>query len=228
MADSGEVEYRYRSMKVIRGREAMTITRMQSDGWEFHSRDQGLLRSELSFRRVKKPTPWRLIAAFAVVAIVVIAVIGGVFALQGEEDVPGEATTSSSEGASETPSENATSPTVEPSQTVKATAAPTGPTVTVECYNSETTESISFTIERLNPDFSEAWSIPIPLDKKYGIAFCSEANTGDYGGGPKLTPVTAVEQTIWNGAQDSVYSTQPLNLDRRVRAVRRARHQTAP
>ncbi len=207
MADSGDVQYRYQSMKVIRGREASTIQKMRSDGWELHSRDQGRLRTEMTFRRVRKPTPWRLVAALAVVALIVIAVVGGVVALQGEDDVPGEATTSSSsERASEERSENATSPSQEPSETVTATTSPIGPAVTVECYNNDTTESIAFTIERLNPDFSEAWSTPIPLDKKSGISFCSEVDTGLYGGGPKLTPVTAVEQTIWNGAQqDSMY-----------------------
>ena len=96
MADSGDVKYRYQSMKVIRGREASTITKMQSDGWELHRRDQGRLRTEMTFRRAKKPTPWRLVAALAVVALVVIAV-GGIVALQGEDNIPGEATTSPSQ-----------------------------------------------------------------------------------------------------------------------------------
>lgn len=114
MADSGDVQYRYQSMKVIRGRESSTVKKMQSAGWELHSRDQGRLRTEMTFRRVKKPTPWGLVAALA--AVVVIAVVGGIVALQGEDDVPDEATASSSEGGSETPSENATSPSEEPSE----------------------------------------------------------------------------------------------------------------
>lgn len=125
MADSGDVQYRFQSMKVVRGREASTIRKMQSTGWELHSRNQGRLRTEMTFRRVKKPTPWRLIATLAIVALIVIATVGGVVALQSEEDVSGAASTSSSEGAGETPSEESTSPSEEPSATEPESPAPT-------------------------------------------------------------------------------------------------------
>ncbi len=132
MADSGDVKYRYQSMKVIRGREASTITKMQSDGWELHRRDQGRLRTEMTFRRAKKPTPWRLVAALAVVALVVIAV-GGIVALQGEDNIPGEATTSPSQEpptpatATETasPAPTQTQPPTPATATETASPAPT-------------------------------------------------------------------------------------------------------
>lgn len=126
MAESGDAQYRYQSMKVIRGREASTITKMQNNGWEPHSQNQGRLRTEMTFRRVKKPTPWRLIVAGAVATIVAIAVVGGIAALRGGNDAPDEATTSASEGASETPNENTPSPSQEPSQepTATETASP--------------------------------------------------------------------------------------------------------
>lgn len=116
MADNGDVQYRYQSMKVIRGREARTIKKMQNDGWELHTQDQGRLRTEMTFRSVKKPTPWRLIAAIAVVVILALAVVGGIAALQGGDDASNVATAPPSEGLSETPSENAPSPSQEPSE----------------------------------------------------------------------------------------------------------------
>ncbi|WP_344305177.1 DUF4839 domain-containing protein [Nocardioides bigeumensis] len=136
MSDSGDAQYRYQSMKVIRGRESSTVKKMQSAGWELHTRDQGRLRTEMTFRRVKKPTPWGLVAALAAVAVVAIAVVGGIVALQGD-DVPDEATASSSEGVSQTPSETATSPSQEPSEEPTATETESSTPVTDEVLTVE-------------------------------------------------------------------------------------------
>ena len=69
MPDDGAVHYQYQSLKVIRGREARTIAKMQAEGWELHTQTQGRLRTDMTFRRMRKPVPWRLIAAGSAVVV---------------------------------------------------------------------------------------------------------------------------------------------------------------
>lgn len=61
MAEDGAVQYEHQSVKVIRGREASKVAEMQNQGWEMVSQTQGTLRTEMTFRRVKKRfsyAPW--------------------------------------------------------------------------------------------------------------------------------------------------------------------------
>ena len=51
-----DAQYEYTSVQVFRGSEAATIAKWRTDGWELDSRDQGLLRTDLNFRRVKPAT----------------------------------------------------------------------------------------------------------------------------------------------------------------------------
>lgn len=120
-----------------------------------------------------------------------------------------KAEASTSPAATEAPS--ASEPSAEPTPDAGETA---GTTLTVECVDPNDLDSVvAFTIGRSDPDFSEAWSTPIPVDKKLDYSMCSEADTGIYGGGPRLTPVSAVEQTIWNSAKgNSIYKRQRSTL----------------
>lgn len=147
MADTG-VQYRYQAMKVVRGREARTIVKMQNEGWELHAQDQGRLRTTITFRRVKKPTPWRRIAAIAVAAVV-IAVVGGIAALQSRDDASRAATDTPSEGPSETPSENTPTPSEGPSEEPTATQAEAMPPTLTEPPASTGDETL--TVDN-NPD----------------------------------------------------------------------------
>ncbi|MGY2065606.1 DUF4839 domain-containing protein [Blastococcus sp. SYSU DS0619] len=88
-------QYEYTSVQAIRGTEARTIAKWQNDGWELDTRGEGsLLRTELTFRRVKpktlggsalaafrrlEPTAQRGLLAGAA-GLVLIAVVGGVVA----------------------------------------------------------------------------------------------------------------------------------------------------
>lgn len=56
---SDDVQYLAHVVKTIRGREASTVSKLQSQGWEFVSETQGTLRTELTFRRVKPKDPFR-------------------------------------------------------------------------------------------------------------------------------------------------------------------------
>lgn len=55
MADD-DVQYEFESVRTIRGREASTIAKWRDDGWELDAQNQGTLRTELTFRRVKPKT----------------------------------------------------------------------------------------------------------------------------------------------------------------------------
>src|SRR4051794_35444573 len=67
-------QYELQTVRVIRGTEGKTIAKWLKDGWELDAQSQGsMLRTELTFRRVKPKTPWRLLAvAGAVIAFVLL------------------------------------------------------------------------------------------------------------------------------------------------------------
>ncbi|MGY1840223.1 MULTISPECIES: DUF4839 domain-containing protein [unclassified Modestobacter] len=85
-----DTQYESTSVQALRGTEAKAIAKRERDGWELERRDQGVLRTELTFRRVKPKTfGATVLAAFrrlepevqllAVSAVVVLlaVVIGG-------------------------------------------------------------------------------------------------------------------------------------------------------
>jgi hypothetical protein len=61
--DEVEPKYLTKSVWTIRGLEARTRAKWEKQGWEFVTQNQSLLRTELSFRRVKKKLPWYAWAA---------------------------------------------------------------------------------------------------------------------------------------------------------------------
>lgn len=70
---------------------------------------------------------------------------------------------------------------------------------TIECTDPENYDIVlRFVINRQNPNFKRAWATTIPVEKKLGFPMCEEVETGPYGGGPKVSPITAVERAIWN------------------------------
>jgi hypothetical protein len=50
------VQYEFKSVQALRGRESSARAKWQDQGWEFVSENRGTLRSELNFRRVKAKT----------------------------------------------------------------------------------------------------------------------------------------------------------------------------
>lgn len=83
MTTATRVKYVTRSVKTVRGLEARTRAKLEQEGWEFVSQDQGTLRSELTFRRQKPETPWKLIwaggglLALLVVGSLILSALGG-------------------------------------------------------------------------------------------------------------------------------------------------------
>ena len=127
MTTATGVKYETRSVKTVRGLEARTRARLEKEGWEFVSQEQGTVRSELTFRRPQPETPWKLIGAgggllaLLVVGSLIISAVGG-----------GESSNNSAEALpSPTPSQiaptEASTPAVEP-----ATAAPVVTAITVD------------------------------------------------------------------------------------------------
>ena len=133
MADDAEVKYEHQSVKVIRGREAAKVAEMQNQRWELVSQTQGTLRTEMTFRRVKK-TDYRPLIGIGVLLAVGILLMGGGALLGDDEpepkDPPAASSTASeeptdrpSEAASEDSLESAT-PTEEPSSTFTSATVP--------------------------------------------------------------------------------------------------------
>lgn len=58
------MQYLTHVVKTIRGREASTVAKLQNEGWELVSQNQGTLRTELTFRRVKPKDPFQHLARF--------------------------------------------------------------------------------------------------------------------------------------------------------------------
>jgi hypothetical protein len=123
-----DVEYEFHVERVIRGREASTRAAWESSGWEFMSLGEGLLRREMTFRRVK-PEP-RLTKAQQLLLIkvgggffAVVLVVAIVVGILSERDTA-EPTAAPAEPTSSAPSE---SPTEEPSEepTPEPTKEPT-------------------------------------------------------------------------------------------------------
>lgn len=71
-----EVQYEQQSVKVVRGREANKVAEMQKLRWELVSQTQGTLRTEMTFRRVRRKffyAPWMGGVALAVFIVVFFA-----------------------------------------------------------------------------------------------------------------------------------------------------------
>lgn len=72
MTADAEVQYDTMSVKTLRGTEKNSITKWESQGWEFVTQNTGTLRSELLFRRPKEKTSWKP-----------FAILGGALAVLG-------------------------------------------------------------------------------------------------------------------------------------------------
>ncbi|WP_280791020.1 excalibur calcium-binding domain-containing protein [Blastococcus sp. TF02A_35] len=136
MAD--DVQYEYTSAQAIRGTEAKVVAKWAKDGWEVHGRDPGLLRTELTFRRVKPATlasraraafgrlePKAQLGLVAGAGVLVLCVIGGgvVAGTQGG-GTPTQAASATDVAADAAPSEKSSAAAVR----APASTTPAGPT----------------------------------------------------------------------------------------------------
>ncbi|MEV7663579.1 hypothetical protein [Paenarthrobacter sp. NPDC089316] len=93
MTTATGVKYETRSVKTVRGLEARTRAKLEKEGWEFVSQEQGTVRSELTFRRPKPETPWKLIGAGGgLLALLIIgALIASAFGGEGSSNSSADA-----------------------------------------------------------------------------------------------------------------------------------------
>jgi hypothetical protein len=59
-----DVQYEFMSARALRGTETRTISKWEKAGWELDTQQQGILRTEMTFRRVKPKNAWQQCVAF--------------------------------------------------------------------------------------------------------------------------------------------------------------------
>src|SRR5690554_3011358 len=92
MADD-DVQYEIKTVTTVRGIEARSIAKWEKERWELVSQSElPLLRTKLTFRRVKAKPPW-LVLGVAGGLFVVVGILATVMTLitGGEEDSPQQA-----------------------------------------------------------------------------------------------------------------------------------------
>ena len=111
-----DVQYLYKSVQALRGRESAAKARWQNGGWELVSENRGTLRTELNFRRVKPKTladhlltlvaafqraqpTTRLVLVASCALILAAGLIGIALGTQGEGDPPGPSVAQSTASA---------------------------------------------------------------------------------------------------------------------------------
>lgn len=132
----GDVRYETRSVRTVRGMESRSRGKWEKLGWEFVSQNQlPMLRTEMTFRRVKKKLPKYVLPLAIGVPVVAFAglIILGVVASGGQGRISAEPVAA----ASSTPKATA-----RPS-TPKASALPSAPAATVAPTSAPTDSTAS-------------------------------------------------------------------------------------
>lgn len=81
-----EVVYETKTVKTVRGLESKTRAKHEGEGWEFVSQTVGTVRSELTFRRPKPKTPWKLLAILGGALVILFAFIAIMAAVTNGND----------------------------------------------------------------------------------------------------------------------------------------------
>lgn len=133
-----EVQYEFKTVKAVRGTEARTVTKSENEGWELVSQDKGTLRTEMTFRRPKRRTSWRLTGVgggvFALLIVVVI-IIGVIQEGNGDavaDPVASPPQTESADGASRSTASPESLPSESASGTVESAESEETEVLTVE------------------------------------------------------------------------------------------------
>lgn len=103
------VKYLHKTVQAIRGTEARSISKWESQGWELVDQAPGKLRTTLNFRKPAPKVAWLPIAALLGVGVLILAIVGIASLYQGDDDTTAKtaapSTPTSSDIASETASE---------------------------------------------------------------------------------------------------------------------------
>lgn len=90
-----EVRYQHKSVRTVRGTEALVRKKQEKDGWEFVDQNTATLQSTLNFRRVKPPIPWLKIGLGAAAAVVLATIVGVGALLEDDNEKPAQQARSS-------------------------------------------------------------------------------------------------------------------------------------
>lgn len=89
-------------------------------------------------------------------------------------------------------------------------------TITVIC-DVKGKGNLKFTIDRIHPDFSEAWNTPLPEGRGlFNGVYCEEESSYRFTGAPRMTPVSGVEQAIWDRDKKPNEYTIPIPYEQCV------------
>src|SRR3954467_2299842 len=127
-----DVQFEFKSVQALRGRESSAKAKWQNQGWEFVSENRGTLRTELNFRRGKPKTVGahllsvvatfrgmqpntRLVLVASCALILVASIIGIAAAAQSGGDTPKPSATQTAAS---------TAPAAEPASTSTTAAQP--------------------------------------------------------------------------------------------------------
>ncbi|MCF3140952.1 hypothetical protein LRQ04_16995 [Paenarthrobacter sp. AR 02] len=136
MTTATGVKYETRSVKTVRGLEARTRSKLEKEGWEFVSQEQGTVRSELTFRRPKPETPWKLIGAGGglLALIIVGSLIASAFGGERSSNSSAEALPSPTPSLIvETQAQTAPTEATAPAEATTPSAEPPTPAPVVTC-----------------------------------------------------------------------------------------------
>ncbi len=128
-----DAQYEFKSVATVRGAEARTTAKWQRDGWELVAQDPQLLRTKMTFRRVKPKRPWLILAA-PVGALLILGSIVGVMAFLERS---GSATTESAAS----PAMTVAAPSWQPTQPAPP-ASPERPARTAPASPHESTQTV--------------------------------------------------------------------------------------
>lgn len=140
--DAG-VKYETRTVKAVRGMESRTAAKWESQGWEVVDQKDGRVSSEITIRRPKPKTPWKLYAGLGGFIVVLFGFLIVMNLVTGGENAEAEPSSTPTRSA---PAEAS----ADPSETSSAAPTPSdsAPAVSVNVNVVDTTPDELF--DRLN------------------------------------------------------------------------------
>lgn len=155
----GDIRYETKTVTTVRGLEDRSITKWEKEGWEFLSQqEQPLLRTSLTFRRVKPKPPWLLIGGLGSVLVVLAAIITVMSLITGDSEDGAEP------AASPTAATPSQAPTPAPTQaTATATATAEAP-ADVPAYSGQPYEIVSVDRGQTSANLTQYWVVADGID----------------------------------------------------------------
>lgn len=111
MADDS-VKYQHKTVQVIRGTEARSISKWEDQGWVLVDQTSGKFRTTLNFRKPALRVPWIPIAVLLGVGVLILGLIAIVSLFHASDESESQAVDSSTPAPSETATDTSSEETV--------------------------------------------------------------------------------------------------------------------